>query len=246
MNIRVIIICLFSALLGGFVGHQKWKSHSKISWIDLTGKELDAVVRTTCDTLFPDSITQSWPRDYYLNVPKLISFPFPTSWPPTSTTGIWIAFAGTHEAGLTEAFKIACKSNSSPHCDSSEASPEMDFLFYPDGKRPMVYDDPAPKPLNVFPTILFQIIPNLVSEYHVRIDTVRLPISDWMIESDTLINHPGQRDLFNAIKERRLPTTAEKARIKEYYAVDLFREDFKNFKTLQPGQKEFIEWLISD
>lgn len=247
MKSKLILALLISGFVGSIAGIQNWRSVTRIDWMKLSGKDLDEAVRLTSDSLFPDTIVQSWPLVFYQHEPKTISYPFPTSWPPTKETGIWIAFASTHEAGLTKAYKISCNKIRAPHCDSSEASPDdYTFLYYPNGKRPMIYDPPPPTPLNIFPSIIFQILPNPISGYHVRIDTMRLPISDWLIESDTLIDHPGQRDLFNAIRERRLPSDAEKVRIKEYYAVDLFKEEFKNYKTLGPGQKEFIEWMISE
>jgi len=90
---------------------------------------------------------------------------------------------------------------------------------------------------------LFPVSSNVID---IKIDTLRNYYSDWILETDSLRNHPGLRDLLRAIQEHRIPTHDEKRNIKDLYLANLIEYKYQNFQHLQPGQREFLDWLIAE
>lgn len=178
---------------------------------------------------------------------QYISFPFPDSWPPTDTTGVWYTFAPNEYRYCTPYTQNACTKERSASCDSTEIDADnLDKLFAGGTVRKRKKYDPPIYASEARPFFLFRIRPSIIDSYAITIDTVRCPYSDWLLESSKSISHPGQQDLFRAIKEHRLPSREEKARIREFYLANVIDYRARNYKHLQPGQREFLDWLITE
>jgi len=77
-----------------------------------------------------------------------------------------------------------------------------------------------------------------------KIDRISCPISDWLIESDSVDYSAGALAMIKAVSEKREPSLLEKEQIREYYLNEAINYQKTNFKHLLPGQRDLINWLI--
>jgi len=249
--IKAGIVCALAGLVGSLFGI----IHSP-GPLDLTSRQMEYMIRETCDSIFltfGNNYDDSFPNELLVDRPftrKTISYPFPTEWPPTCNTGVWVAYSPLEFKTIKRPVFIHSIANRKPSDDTAkyvngEGIDEYGEIF--GGMFNMHWYHPLPaEPLERFPFFHVRFSPAGISGYTMEVDTLSGDFSDWLLETEDLRNHPGQTDLFRAIKECRLPTPEEKIRIRDFYLANLIEYKYQDFKILRPGQREFLDWLITE